>query len=112
MLSRFYPVLWISIRVSKEKNFSLSLPLSLIVLEELLDSVLDLFEIAVWFMPNKKPLLVDKANSNYSSNSFSPVVIAETLKATRLLFRSLRAREPYDLVDVTTDDVRVLIKIL
>jgi hypothetical protein len=112
MLSKLYPVFWISIRIREEKNFSLSLPISLFVIDELLDCIQDLLSIAVWFMPDKKLKLSDNKNINLPPQSFSPAAVSEMLKGTRVLLKSLKTSESYDLVDVTTDNVRVLIKML
>jgi hypothetical protein len=112
MLSKLYPVFWISIRIQEEKNFSLSLPISLFVIDELLDCIQDLLSIAVWFMPDKKLKLSDNKNINLPAQSFSPAAVSEMLKGTRVLLKSLKTSETYDLVDVTTDNVRVLIKML
>ncbi len=112
MLSKFYPVFWISIRIREEKKFSLSLPLSLFVIDELLDCIQDLLSIAVLFMPDKKIKLSDNKNINLPAQSFSPAAVSEMLKGTRILLKSLKTNESYDLVDVTADNVRVLIKML
>ncbi|WOO38062.1 hypothetical protein R2R35_06055 [Anaerocolumna sp. AGMB13020] len=112
MLSKLYPVLWISIRIREEKNFSLSLPLSLFVIDELLDCVQDLVSIAVWFIPEKKFKLSRNDSINLPVQSFSPSAISEMLKGTRVLLKSFKTSESYDLVNVTTDNVRVLIKML
>jgi hypothetical protein len=112
MLSKFYPVLWISIRIREEKKFSLSLPISFFVLEELIDCAQDLLAIAVWFIPDKKLKLSDLNSINLPVQSFSPAAVSEMLQGTRNLLKSLKTSEPYNLVDVTTDNVRVLIKML
>jgi len=75
----------------------------LYILQELLDSFQDLLTATCFFIP-KLP----------DPGSAAPITIysvKELVIMTKKLLDSLAGDEPYDLVDITTDEVKVLIKI-
>jgi hypothetical protein len=73
-------------------------------LVELLDCFLDLLIIACFFVP--KP-----SQPNSSSHGVSIHFIKEVVGDCIILLQSLSGEEPYDLIDVATDKVKVLIKV-
>jgi hypothetical protein len=91
--------------LQKEDNphLSLSFPISLYVFQELLDCILDLLELACFFVPKR-------AFTN-SSASFSVYTLKEFVRMTMRIFDSLTEGEPFELVDVTADKIKISIKI-
>lgn len=96
--------MWVHVRVTNEKKITLSFPVPLFVLDELLDCSLDLLTVVLFFVPKKARLC--------GKEYLSPEVLQEVLESTRILLKSLKEHGPFDLVDVTTKEAQVLIKIL
>lgn len=102
MWNKVFPLLWIKLQM-EEKHFSLSLPISLHILQELLDCLLDLLEFLCLFSPKK----------NRINPPSSPGIHAakELLQAAIHTLNSLTDHEPYDFVNITTDKIKLLLKI-
>ena len=95
--------LWLRLQLESHRYIAIPIPLPLSVFQELLDCLLDLLTLACYFAPKPSSL---KASSHITVYSMKALVIM-VIK----LLDSLTEGEPYDLVDVTTDKVKVLIKI-
>ncbi len=95
-----FRLLWIKLQIENKKFISIPFPIPLYIFQELLDCFLDLLTFACFFVP--------KPNSSSRITIYS--VKALVIIVIKLL-DSLTKGEPYDLVDVTTDKVKVLIKI-
>lgn len=98
-----FRLLGIKVETSNKKFISIPFPIPLYIFGELLDCVLDLLTVTCFFVPK-----VPDQNSSSRITIYS--VKALVIMVMKLL-DSLNADEPYDLVDVTTDKVKVLIKI-
>jgi len=103
MWNKKFRLVWFKLQRDENPHFYLSFPISLYVFQELLDSILDLLEFACLFVPNRP-------NRN-SSASVSVYAIKELVQMTMGLFDSLIEGEPYDLVDVTADKIKISIRI-
>ena len=103
MWNNKFRLVWFKLQRDENPHFYLSFPISLYVFQELLDSILDLLELACLFVPNRP-------NRN-SSSSVSIYAIKELVQMTMGLFESLIEGEPYDLVNVTADKFKISIKI-
>lgn len=103
MLNRGFRSLWIRLQLEDKRFIAFPFPIPLYIFEELLDSFLDILIIACFFAP--------KAPAPNASSRVSGHLVKELVIAVIILLRSLNSDEPYDLVDVTTDKVKLLIKI-
>lgn len=103
MSIRGFRILWIRLQLEDRRFIRIPLPIQLYIIEELLDCFLDLLSIAGFFTPQK---LVINSSARISVHSLKALVIAAIT-----LLRSLGEDEPYDLIDVATDKVSVLITI-
>ena len=103
MSTKGFRILWIKLQIEDKRFIKIPLPIQLYIFEELLDCFLDLLSIACFFTPKTS---VPNGSARISVHLMKDLVI----DVIRLL-RSLSGEEPYDLVDVTTDKVKVLIKI-
>ncbi|WP_373482124.1 hypothetical protein [Acetobacterium sp.] len=95
--------LWIRLQIEDKRFIKIPFPIKLYLFEELLDSFLDILIIACFFAP--------KVPAPNASSRISVHLVKELIVAVIILLRSLNGDEPYDLIDVTTDKVKVLIKI-
>lgn len=118
MSIKSFRLLWIRLETSNKRSISFSLPISLYVFQELLDCILDLLSVACFFVPkvstSKVPdskVPVSKVPNTNSSSRITIYSIKELVIIFMKLLESLTEDEPYELVDVTTDEVKVLIKI-
>lgn len=102
MWNKGFRILWVKLQIDKGKHFGLPFPVPIYIFHELLDCTLDLFTVLVFFIPRLRL-------SSYSS--FSAYTIKALIELTIKLLDSITEDEPYDLVDVTADKVRVFIKI-
>jgi len=101
MLNRGFRIVWVKVHINN-KSFHLNLPISFYAFEELLDCFMDLLNFVCFFEPhNYKPA--------YSALSMH--TIRELLYALIKLFDSITFTEPYDLVDVEVENVKVSIRI-
>lgn len=98
-----FRLLWIRLQTRDRRFIRIPFPIPLYIFQELLDCFLDLLAVAYFFVPK-----VPDPDSSSRITIYS--VKALVIMAMKLL-DSLTGDEPYDLVDVTTDKVRVLIKI-
>jgi hypothetical protein len=85
----------------EDKRLRLSLPIPLYIFQELFDSIADLLELACLFVPRRPAL----------SSSFALSDIKALMQMTMTLFDSLSEGDPYDLVDVTANKIKVSVKI-
>lgn len=95
--------LWIRLQIEDKRFIKIPFPIQLYIFEELLVCFLDLLSVASFFAPKTTA-------PNPSSHISIHLVRALVIDVIKLL-RSLSSDEPYDLIDVTTDKVKVLIKI-
>ncbi len=95
--------LWIKLRIENRRFIRIPIPISLYIVQELLDCFQDLLTAACFFMP--------KAPDPSSSAPVTIDSVKELVIMTNKLLDSLAGDEPFDLVDITTDEVKVLIKI-
>ncbi len=98
-----FRLLWIRIRTTNKRFIDIPFPIPLYLFQELLDCFLDLLSVICFFVP-KEP------DSNPSSRITIHSVKLFVIMLIKLI-DSLGGEEPYDLVDVTTDQVQVLIRI-
>ncbi|MDF2802533.1 MAG: hypothetical protein K0S61_2436 [Anaerocolumna sp.] len=102
MLNRGIRVLWVKVHIEENKHFHLTLPISLYAFEELLDCVVDLLNVACFFTPKYHQL---------HHSSVSVHAVRELVIGTIKLLDTLSGTEPYDLVEVEADKVRVSVNI-
>ena len=95
--------MWIKVRVKKKRLVSIPFPISLYVFQELLDCLSDILSVACFLAP--------KATGRASSTGMKIHSAKALVKIVMKLLDSLGGDEPYDLVDVTTDNCKVLIKV-
>ena len=103
MWNRNVRIVWVSIQLAEPKKFHLNLPISFYAFEELLDCVINLMDFACFFT---------RRDGAISASAPTIYGIRELLKGSRRLFEALTDTEPYDLVNVETKDVRVIVRIL
>lgn len=103
MWNKKFRLVWFKLQRDENPHFYLSFPISLYVFQELLDSILDLLEFVSIFVPNRPNL--------NSSASVYVYATKELIQMTMGLFDSLIEGEPYDLVDVTADKIKISIRI-
>jgi hypothetical protein len=97
-----FRILWLNVQVNKDKHFNLTFPISVFVFQELLDSVSDLLVIGCRFSSNR---------ANTLPPAISIHTVNQLVQMLSNLLDSLTESEPYDLVDVTADNVKVTIRI-
>lgn len=101
MLNRPFRVIWLKLHIQGKRNFRFSIPISMNVLLELLDSIYDLTALICVFL-----------SETPASRRHNPIHITKDIVAMLLeLCRTITDDGPYDLVDVTADDVKVSLKI-
>lgn len=98
-----FRALWIRLQIKDRRFIKIPFPIQLYIFEELLDCFLDLLIIACFFTP--------RTSTPNSSARVSVHLVKELVTDVITLLRSLNDDEPYDLIDVTTDKVKVSIKI-
>lgn len=103
MLNKGFRILWIKIIIDKHRHVHLHFPIPLYVFQELLDCLLDLLAVTSLFAPRN--------SGSFKSPSFFIHAIRELVQMLLKLFDSFTESEPYDLVEVSNDDVRISIKI-
>lgn len=107
MLSRSNLLLWISINNSKN-NIKFPIPLPLFVIEEILESILDIIAVIYFFNNKLFHIEIKKHNKVYS---FSYEQIKDLVGFIMQLTADLTSKESYDLVNVKTPEVEVIIKL-
>jgi hypothetical protein len=95
--------LWIKLQTPNKGFISIPFPIPLYIFQELLDCFLDLLTVACFFTP--------KVPDPNSSSRITIYSVKTLVIMVMKLLDSLTEDEPYELVDVTTDKVKVLIKI-
>lgn len=95
-----FRILWVKVHID-DKHIRINLPISLYAFEELLDCIMDLLELACFFAPNRP----------VGSSSVSVHTVKSLAYEIIRLLNSLSDQEPYDLVDVAVNNVKVSIKI-
>ncbi len=103
MSIKSYRFLWIKLQIENRRFISIPFPISLYVFRELLDCFQDLLIIPCFFAP--------KVPDSSSSSPIAMDSVKMLVMAVIKLLDSLTEDEPYDLVDATTDKIKVLIKI-
>lgn len=103
MSIRSFRLIWLKLQIGSKRSFPISIPIPLFVLQELLDCLLDLLTIANLFAP-KKTIPFSSSHISISSAKMLVIMIMKLLD-------SIAGNEPYDLIDVTADEVRVLITV-
>ncbi|WP_041703641.1 hypothetical protein [Lachnoclostridium phytofermentans] len=98
-----FRLLWIKLQIKNTRLFRIPFPIPLFIFQELLDCFLDLLTVACFFVP--------KVPDSNSSSRITIYSVKTLVIMVMKLLTSLTEGEPYDLVDVTTDKVKVLIKI-
>lgn len=113
MLNNQFRILWFKLQMEENPHLNLSFPVSLYVFQELLECILDILNFASFFIPNRPVLssLTSSSTSLMPSSSFSFHTLKELVQMIMSLFDSLTVGEPYDLVDVTADKIKISIKI-
>ena len=98
-----FRILWFKLQIKNNRYFCLPFPIPMYIFQELLDCLLDLLTLVCLFVP--------KTPHPKSSSSFTLHTVKDLVQIIMKLFDSLTEGEPYDLVDVTADNVKVTIKI-
>jgi len=94
-------IVWFRLNTENGKKFSLFFPISLNVFRELLDSFIDLITVICLF-----------TRKSFAPGASIPVhAVKDTANMLMQLLGSITDDGPYDLVDVSADNVRVSIKI-
>lgn len=98
-----FRLLWIKLQIENIKFISIPVLIPLYIFHELLDCFLDLLTVTCFFIP--------KVSNPNSSSRITVYSVKVFVSIAMKLLDSLTEDDPYDLVDVTTDKVKVLIKI-
>lgn len=98
-----FRLLWIKLQVENSRFINIPFPIPLHIFQELLDCFQDLLTAACFFVP--------KVPDPNSSSRITIYSVKDLVNIAIKLLDSFPEDEPYDLVDVTTDKVKVLIKI-
>lgn len=94
--------MWIKVHVSGGKHFYFNLPISLYAFKELLDCGMDLLDVACFFTPKQQLT---------NSSSISVHTMRSLMKTLINLMDSLVGSEPYELVNVEVEKIKVSVKI-
>lgn len=103
MWIKSFHFLLVKLQIGGGTHLYIHLPVSLYVFQELLDCALDIMELACLFVPYK--------TYPHSSSTVSAHTVKELIQVTSKLFNSFTDCEPYDLVEVEANNVKVSIKI-
>lgn len=95
--------MWIKIQLENKRCKGIPFPIPLYLFQELLNSIVDILTVACFFVPKQSDLSSSTRISIYSVKA----LVIEVMK----LLDSINEDAPYDLVDVTTNKVKVSIKI-
>ncbi len=101
-MTKVLRILWVKVNISGGKHFYLNLPISLYAFGELLDCVMDLFNVVCFFVPKQQL-------SN--SSSFPVHTLRSLMKGLINLMDSLVCSESYELVNVDVENVKVSVKV-
>ncbi len=103
MSIKCFRLLWIKLQIEDRRFINISVPMPLYIFQELFDSFLDLLTVACFFVPKARDSNSSSRINIYSMKALTAVVMK--------VLDSLNEDEPYNVVDVSTDKVKVLIKI-
>jgi hypothetical protein len=96
-------LLWLKLQIEGKGGINIPFPISLHVFYELLDCFLDVLIVGCFFAPKT------------TDSNFTPKVtiynVKELVMVVMKLLDSLAQNESYDLVNVKTDNVNILIRI-
>lgn len=101
MSSKGLRIVWFYLHNENGKKVRLFFPITVNVFRELLDSVLDIVEVICIFVPQRST----------SSSRFSVHTLKQMIIMLIELFSSITDDGPYDLVNVTANNVKVSIKV-
>jgi len=103
MLNRHFRILWFKLQLEEKRHFHIAFPIPLYIFQEILDCILDLLSVICFFAPKKQ------------AEGFSFIVYVNMSKELIImvmkLFDSVTESEPYDLVDVSVDKVKLSLKV-
>jgi hypothetical protein len=104
MLINGFRVAMVKVQVHEKHNINLTFPVPFSILQELLDSALDILELTCF---------ITKGNGNWSKSAQLATMhnAKDLVMMSMKLLDSLAGNEPYDLIDVAADNVRVSIRI-
>lgn len=101
MWNRSNLLLWVSIKKDSKGTFRLPVPVPLVVVQEIMEPFLEILEIISYF--------AEKSVNKKFHLTFRQ--INDVLELFEELLASLTQCEPFDLVNVKTSDVEVIVKI-
>lgn len=96
-------LLWLKIQIEGKGGINIPFPISLYVFYELLDCFLDVLIVGCFFVP--------KVPNSSSVSRITIYSVKELVMIVMKLLDSLAQNESYDLVDVKTDNINILIRI-
>lgn len=96
-------ILWFKIKTDKTSHFTLTFPIPIYIFNEILDCGYDFFSLLCWLAPNGSKRIP-------TSSSLSPYAIKHFIELTIQLLDSISEEEPYELVNVAADNVKVSIQ--
>ncbi|HHV13435.1 MAG TPA: hypothetical protein GXX75_24480 [Clostridiales bacterium] len=98
-----FRLLWIKLQIENKRFIRIPIPIPFYIFQELLDCFLNLLTVTCFFLP--------KVPDPDSSSRITIYSVKALVIMVMKLLDSLNGDEPYNLVDVTTDKVKVLIKV-
>lgn len=101
MWNKGFHLIWFKFETGQNRRFKLPLPIPLYIIEELMECTLDLLTVICLFAPSAQSI----------RSCFSIHNVKELVQMSIKLFGSLTGEEPYDLVDITADKIKVSIEI-
>lgn len=99
MLNSISRFLWIKIKIKGKGFIPFPLAFPLFVVQEMLDDVLDFTSVLSGISPKT-------TTHTYGIHSINDIILSASS-----IFRALTNCEPFDLIDVETEDVEVYIKL-
>jgi hypothetical protein len=96
-------LLWLKLQIEDRRFLKIPVPISLVVFYELLDCFLDVLNVGCFFAP--------KVTNTNSTSKFTIYSVKELVVLVMKLLDSFAQNESYDLVDIKTDNVNILIRI-
>jgi hypothetical protein len=103
MSNKSLNIIWVRILINKNKHFHLNFPLSFLILDELLYCIEDLLTFAC--------ILVSLRTHAIKFSAFTLHDLKDLIESTINLLHACAIGESYNLVDITTNQVNVFIKI-
>ncbi len=101
MWTKRFRVCWLHLHTDRGRSFHITLPISFYALTELIDCAIDLLDIVCIFVPK-----------SYAPSSYSLSVHGsrDLLRGVIRLLDTLTGTEPYDLVNVEVEHIKISIK--